>query len=271
MSTKLSEQIFELIESNAETMVEKFARYISDQYEDMDADDLIKGFKKFSNKDISSKKKSSPISTKENKKEKKSSPLSKKGKSSKGKTLKQKIAEAKDEDKFYNVKSGRKTKHTKQQENRGLTFYPIYNICGEKGSKKLKDVIEELDNDINKSEDDDSEEEAASVKNTKKESTKETKKDDSAKKERPKFAQNDHGNYEHKETGLVINPKTKQIFGKQDEEGDVLALTDKDVEVCKKYNFKFVQLEQDKIDENIMELSGFHQKSKEEEAELNLD
>jgi len=274
MSTKLSEKISELIESNAETMVEKFARYISDQYEDMDADDLIKGFKKFSNKDISSKKKSSPISTK---KEKKSSPLSKKGdsnksksSSSKGKTLKQKIAEAKDEDKFYNVKSGRKTKHTKQQENRGLTFYPKYNICGEKGSKKLKDVIEELDNAKNKSDDDnDSEEEEAS---STKDSVKEIKKDESAKKEKPKFAQNDHGNYEHKETGLVINPKTKQIFGKQDDEGDVLALTDKDVEVCKKYNFKFVQLEQDKIDENIMELSGFHQKSKEEEeAELNLD
>ena len=192
--------------------------------------------------------------------------------------MKQKIAEAKDEDKFYNVKSGRKTKHTKQQENRGLTFYPKYNICGEKGSKKLKDVIDELENA--KSEDDDDndseEEEASSAKDSKKEKKeikKESVKDESAKKDESnrRFVENEFGNHEHKGTGLVINPKTKKVFGKQDQDGDVLALTEEDQQVCKEHRFRYVQLSQEEIDTNIMELTGFQQESKKEEVELNLD
>lgn len=250
MYKSYSEKISEIIESHAEDMVEKFARYISDQYEDMNADDLIKDFKKSEKSSSTSKKeekKSSSSSKKENSK-KEDSPKN----SSKGKSLKQKIAEAKKEDKYYNVKSGRKTKRTKQQENKGLVFYEDYNICGEKDSDKLKDALKELKKDD--------------------ESEKEDDKKSTKSKENRRFVENDQGNHEHEETGLVINPKTKKVFGKQDKDGDVLALTDEDIKACEKYRFKYTELTQEEIDTNIMELTGFHQGSeKEEKSELNLN
>ncbi len=240
MYKSYSEKISEIIESHAEDMVEKFARYISDQYEDMNADDLIKDFKKSEKSSSTSKKEEKKSSSKKENSSKEDSPKN----SSKGKSLKQKIAEAKKEDKYYNVKSGRKTKRTKQQENKGLVFYEDYNICGEKGSDKLKDALKEL-----RKEDD-------------KKSTKS--------KENRRFVENDQGNHEHEETGLVINPKTKKVFGKQDKDGDVLALTDEDIKACEKYGFKYTELTQEEINTNIMDLTGFHQGS-EEKSEISLD
>lgn len=49
---------------------------------------------------------------------------------------------------------------------------------------------------------------------------------------------NAFGNYEHKETGFVFDPATKEVFGKQSDE-KVLSLSLSDVDTCKQMGFKF--------------------------------
>ena len=48
---------------------------------------------------------------------------------------------------------------------------------------------------------------------------------------------NKHGNYEHVETGLVLDKDTKEVYGRQTDSG-VVDLTAEDVETCKRFNFK---------------------------------
>jgi hypothetical protein len=50
---------------------------------------------------------------------------------------------------------------------------------------------------------------------------------------------NDHNNLEHPETGLVFNKVSQKVFGKQNDDGTVDDLTDADIELCKKFKFKF--------------------------------
>lgn len=62
---------------------------------------------------------------------------------------------------------------------------------------------------------------------------------------------NASGNYEHKETGFVFDPQTKEVYGKQ--VGDkVKLLTISDIELCKQFSFKFQMPE--KFDEDPVEL-----------------
>ena len=49
---------------------------------------------------------------------------------------------------------------------------------------------------------------------------------------------NEYGNYEHKDTGFVFDPQTKEVVGKQ-EKDKVINLKLSDIEVCNQYGFKF--------------------------------
>ena len=46
-------------------------------------------------------------------------------------------------------------------------------------------------------------------------------------------------NYEHVETGFVFNEQSQCVVGKQNVNGSVDLLNEKDIETCKEYNFKF--------------------------------
>lgn len=50
---------------------------------------------------------------------------------------------------------------------------------------------------------------------------------------------NKFGNEEHFESGLVFNKETKIVIGHQNANGKVDSLTDKDIELCKKYKFQY--------------------------------
>lgn len=49
---------------------------------------------------------------------------------------------------------------------------------------------------------------------------------------------NEHGNYEHSETGLVFNPKTREVIGKQ-VGVEVVEITKEDIQECNRLNFKY--------------------------------
>ena len=51
---------------------------------------------------------------------------------------------------------------------------------------------------------------------------------------------NAHGNHEHPETTFVFDPKTKKVIGKQNENGKVDPLSEKDIDICNKYKFSYV-------------------------------
>ena len=55
-----------------------------------------------------------------------------------------------------------------------------------------------------------------------------------------KITKNSHGNYEHAQSGLVVEVATKKVYGKQNANGKVDPLTDSDIETCKKYKMAFV-------------------------------
>lgn len=67
-----------------------------------------------------------------------------------------------------------------------------------------------------------------------------------------------HSNYIHPDSKLVFNSKTKNVIGKEEDDGTVSELCDEDIEVCKKYKFpytipnnldKTVNIENVKVDE----------------------
>lgn len=51
---------------------------------------------------------------------------------------------------------------------------------------------------------------------------------------------NDHGNFEHKDSGFVFDRKNSEVIGKQLEDGTVAQLTKDDIDTCNKYGFKYV-------------------------------
>ena len=69
------------------------------------------------------------------------------------------------------------------------------------------------------------------------------------------FEKNEDDNFEHKETGFVIDPKTKKVFGKQNEDGEVLELTIEDIDLCLSKEIAHSKIPQSTIDEEIVELS----------------
>lgn len=50
---------------------------------------------------------------------------------------------------------------------------------------------------------------------------------------------NGFGNLEHPPTGLIYSEASKEIIGKQEEDGRISELTDDDIENCKKYKLQF--------------------------------
>ena len=50
---------------------------------------------------------------------------------------------------------------------------------------------------------------------------------------------NDHGNYEHPETKLVFDKDTKQVIGKQHDDGSITTLTEEDIQQCDQFKFTY--------------------------------
>jgi hypothetical protein len=50
---------------------------------------------------------------------------------------------------------------------------------------------------------------------------------------------NDHGNYEHPETKLVFDKETKQVIGKQHDDGSITTLTEEDIQQCDQFKFNY--------------------------------
>ena len=68
---------------------------------------------------------------------------------------------------------------------------------------------------------------------------------------------NEYGNYEHKDTGFVFSPQTKEVVGKQSGEF-IKSLTLSDIELCKQFGFKFQmpeKFEDDHMDQDETQLS----------------
>jgi hypothetical protein len=81
-----------------------------------------------------------------------------------------------------------------------------------------------------------------------------------------RLKKNKNGNYEHPPTGLVFDPQTKEVFGKQ--VGDsLLPLTLEDVELCKQYCFRYRIPEtfQDSVEEDDGLLSDLEPEEEEED------
>lgn len=57
---------------------------------------------------------------------------------------------------------------------------------------------------------------------------------------------NGFNNYEHPESSLVFDIKSRKVIGKQNDDGSIDELTAEDLEVCKRYNFSY-----DKLPENL--------------------
>ncbi len=51
---------------------------------------------------------------------------------------------------------------------------------------------------------------------------------------------NKYGNHEHAETSFVFNGKTKEVIGKQNDNGTVDDLTKDDIDICNQYKFPFI-------------------------------
>jgi hypothetical protein len=64
---------------------------------------------------------------------------------------------------------------------------------------------------------------------------------------------NPYGQYEHKDTGFVFDPQTKEVFGKQVED-QVKPLRVSDIEVCKQYGFKYRMPET--FDDEVVEIEA---------------
>ena len=64
-----------------------------------------------------------------------------------------------------------------------------------------------------------------------------------------RLKKNKQGNYEHVDTHFVFDPATKEVFGKQQEEG-VAPLTLSDVDVCKQLGFRY------RIPETFLDAAG---------------
>jgi|UniRef100_A0A6C0J1Z7 hypothetical protein len=89
---------------------------------------------------------------------------------------------------------------------------------------------------------------------------------------------NQFNNYEHPETSMVFDIKTKKVVGKQQDDGSVSSLTSEDIENCKKFKFEYVipenldsktGLDDEKIDELEEEEDEFIESEEDiEEEEL---
>lgn len=75
---------------------------------------------------------------------------------------------------------------------------------------------------------------------------------------------NQFGNSEHPETSFVFD-KNKKVYGKQNTDGSVDKLTEKDIDICNKYKFLYI------LPTNLDEKSGLDDQIDEDEEELDSD
>jgi len=81
---------------------------------------------------------------------------------------------------------------------------------------------------------------------------------------------NKFGNEEHFESGLVFNKETKMVIGKQNPNGKLDSLTDKDIETCKKYKFLYKLPENLSVDKGLQNVK-VDELDEEDEEELDED
>ena len=81
---------------------------------------------------------------------------------------------------------------------------------------------------------------------------------------------NKFGNEEHFESGLVFNKETKTVIGKQNPNGKLESLTDKDIETCKKYKFLYKLPENLSVDKGLQNVK-VDELDEEDEEELDED
>jgi hypothetical protein len=86
---------------------------------------------------------------------------------------------------------------------------------------------------------------------------------------------NSHGNFEHTDSGLVINNISKKAYGRQNKDGSIAELTPSDIDLCHKYKFAYDIPENlnkktniDDDEEEDDELEEVEEVDDEEEAEL---
>ena len=86
---------------------------------------------------------------------------------------------------------------------------------------------------------------------------------------------NNHGNYEHPETGLVFDNETKTVIGKQNDNGSIDDLTEDDIDKCNAFKFKCKlpnNLDnKSSIDANVEDLDDEEEEEEEEEEELEVE
>ena len=81
---------------------------------------------------------------------------------------------------------------------------------------------------------------------------------------------NKFGNEEHFESGLVFNKETKMVIGKQNPNGKLESLTDKDIETCKKYKFLYKLPDNLSVDKGLQNVK-VDELDDEDEEELDED
>lgn len=99
---------------------------------------------------------------------------------------------------------------------------------------------------------------------------------------------NKFNNYEHPPTRLVFRSETKKAYGKQSDDGEIISLTDDDIELCKQYKFeyelpenldmdtdintiKIKELEDDDDEIIVEEQESDAEEVEEEESEVEID
>ena len=78
---------------------------------------------------------------------------------------------------------------------------------------------------------------------------------------------NKFGNYEHSPTKLVFNKTTKTVVGKQMDNGDIIELTESDIDLCNEYKFKFKIPDKLENDESEIDIDEFEDETDESEEE----
>ena len=82
---------------------------------------------------------------------------------------------------------------------------------------------------------------------------------------------NAFGYFEHADTKFVFDRITNTVLGKQNVTGDVDPLTEEDIELCNKYNFKFKIPENLNNDKNQTVIEGLDDEDIIEEEMCDLD
>lgn len=98
----------------------------------------------------------------------------------------------------------------------------------------LKRILDHLDNEDKKTKSSTT----ATSTSVKKTSTQSIPSMIADKKDNIDIKKNKFGNFEHMETGIVFN-KDKYVIGKQNSNGNVDNLTDKEIDLCKKFKFQY--------------------------------